>query len=290
MRIARQTDLDQTLAQSVLRDNISNSGAETADIQMVFDGNNAVLALFDGLNDGRVGERLESGNVHMLYGNALFLQNRGSAHGFLGADGGGQQKDVIAFAQHAGTIELHRLICREQTRNFLAEHADVDRTVVVVCQIEHAFDFGRITDVEDGHVRHGTQYADIVDGLVGNTARRGNARHKADEYDRQIRVSDAHFQLIENAAIQEYRKGVQERTVALTAHAGCPGAHVLLGDTHGQVAVRVGLAELFYFAGGAEVGRHNQNLRMLGCEADHIFFMCINFDLHFELLPSHISS
>ena len=166
-------------------DNISNSGAETDDIQMVFDGNNAVLGLLDGRNDGRVGERLEGGNVHMLYGNALFLQNRGSAHGFLGADGGGQQNDVIAFAQHAGTVELHRLICREQTRNFLAEHADVDRTVVVVCQIEHAFDFGRITDVEDGHVRHGTQYADIVDGLVGNTARRGNARHKADEYDRR---------------------------------------------------------------------------------------------------------
>ena len=51
VRIARQADLDQTLAQSVLRDNISNSGAETADIQMVFDGNNAVLALLDGLND-----------------------------------------------------------------------------------------------------------------------------------------------------------------------------------------------------------------------------------------------
>ena len=78
----------------------------------------------------------------MLYGNALFLQNCGSAHCFLGADRGGQQNDVIAFAQHAGTVELHRLICREQTRNFLAEHADVDRTVVVVCQIEHAFDFG----------------------------------------------------------------------------------------------------------------------------------------------------
>ena len=61
VRIARQADLDQTLAQSVLRDNISNSGAETADIQMVFDGNNAVLALLDGLNDGRVGERLEGG-------------------------------------------------------------------------------------------------------------------------------------------------------------------------------------------------------------------------------------
>ena len=116
MRIARQADLDQTLAQSVLCDNIGNSGAETADIQMVFDGNNAVLALIDGLDDGRVGERLEGGNVHMLYGNALFLQNRGSAHGFLGADGGGQQNDVIAFAQHAGTVELHRLICREMSK------------------------------------------------------------------------------------------------------------------------------------------------------------------------------
>ena len=52
----------------------------------------------------------------MLYGNALFLQNRGSAHGFLGADGGGQQNDVIAFAQHAGTVELHRLICREMSK------------------------------------------------------------------------------------------------------------------------------------------------------------------------------
>ena len=110
VRIARRADLDQTLAQSVLRDNISNSGAETADIQMVFDGNNAVLALLDGLNDGRVGERLEGGNVHMLYGNALFLQNCGSAHGFLAqlyynCKAAGQEPKLLNDEQISSVLE-----------------------------------------------------------------------------------------------------------------------------------------------------------------------------------------
>ena len=82
-------------------------------------------------------------------------------------DGGA---DIVAFGQHAGTVELHRLVGREQTRHFLAEHADVNRAVALICQIEHAFDFGCVADIENGHVRHGAQHTDVIDRLVGNAA------------------------------------------------------------------------------------------------------------------------
>ena len=63
-------------------------------------------------------------------------------------------------------------ISREQTRNFLAEHADVDRTVVVVCQIEHG-EQEFVFCVQDGHavqcvVQTGYLLEDtveIIDGL-----------------------------------------------------------------------------------------------------------------------------
>ena len=49
----------------------------------------------------------------MLYGNAFSFRTAVARMASSVQMEEGQQNDVIAFAQHAGTVELHRLICRE---------------------------------------------------------------------------------------------------------------------------------------------------------------------------------
>ena len=53
---------------------------------------------------------LEGGNVHMLYGNALFLQNCGSAHGFLAqlyynCKAAGQEPKLLNDEQISSVLE-----------------------------------------------------------------------------------------------------------------------------------------------------------------------------------------
>ena len=115
---------------------------------------------------------------------------------------------------------------------------------------------------------------------MGNAARSGDAGNEADKYDRQVRIGHAHLKLVQNAAVKEYGKGVQEGAVALSRHTSRPGTHILLGDAHGQITVRINLAELLDLAGRTEVGGHNHDLRMLRGKADHIFFVGIDFNFH----------
>lgn len=122
---------------------------------------------------------------------------------------------------------------------------------------------------------------------MGHAAGGGDAGHEADEYDRQVRISHAHLQLVKDAAVQEHGEGMQEGAVAFAAHAGCPRAHILFGNAHRQITVGVGLTELLDLAGGTEIGRHHDNFRMLRCKAKHIFFMGIYFDFHFGTPPLH---
>ena len=282
--IAGQTDLHQPLADAVFGDELGHGAAQTADIVLVLDGDHAVLDLLQSLHDGGVGEGLQSGDMHMLDGHAPILQCGGGAHGLLGADAGGEDEHIVALAQHPGAVELHGLIGGEQAGYLLAEHADKDGAIVVIGQLEHALDFGGVADVENRHVGHGAQHAHIVDGLVGHAAGGGDAGDKAHKDHRQVGVSHAHLQLIQNAAVQEHGEGVQEGTIALPGQTGRPGAHILLGNAHGQVAVGIGGAELLDLAGRTQIGGEYQHLGVLGGKVDHAALMSVQFDFHAPFL------
>ena len=218
--------------------------------------------------------------MEVLDRHALLLQNGGSPHSLLGADGGGEQGDVASLGEDPGPVELHGFGGGEETGHLLAEHPDVDGAIVVVGHVQHAVDLSGVADVEDSQIGHGAQHTHIVGRLVGHAAGGGDAGDKAHKDHGQIGIGHAHLQLVQDPAVEEHGKGVDEGPEALPGQTGCPGAHVLLCDAQGEVALRILLMELFDLAGGAQVGGHDYDLGVLPGHAEHVFRVGIYFNFH----------
>ena len=124
---------------------------------------------------------------------------------------------------------------------------------------------------------------------MGNAARCRDARNEADEDDGEVGVGDGHLDLVENSSVLKDSEGVDKGSVSLSSQTGCPGDHVLFGDTHREIAVGVIRSEFLYFTGSAEVCGKDDHFGVFRSKTENILFVCVDFNFHL-VSPSYISS
>ena len=277
-----QANLEERLADAFFSHDFSHAASQTADDGSVLDGDYTIFRILAGFCDLGIRERLECRDVEMIDLHAFCRQGCRGAERFFRADGGREDRHICVFFRmnDAGFVELHRFVRREETRHFLAQLTDIDRSVVLVGNVQDAVDLRGVADVKDREIRDCADDAYVIGGLMGYAARCRNARHKSAEDHREIRVGNAHFQLVQDAAVQEYGKCVDKWAEALAREAGCPGAHVLLGDSQCQVTVRIFFAKFRYLAGGAQIAGKDQDFGMLLSHAEDVRVMSVQLQLH----------
>ena len=110
----------------------------------------------------------------------------------FGCDARGDDGDVVTVVEQAGLAHLHRLVGREESGHLPSEQPHIHRAFYVFDGVEHRLDLGGVTGFHHRHVGGSPHDGDVLDGLVGHTARGGDAGQEADEADFEVGIGDRH--------------------------------------------------------------------------------------------------
>ena len=151
----------------------------------------------------------------------------------------------------------------EQALRRVADEPDVDRALVAGRPAQDEVRLDVVGRRHGDHARHRPHDRDVVDDLVGLAGAAGEqARIARGDLHVQAGLGDEDPDLIERADDGEGDESADERDQPDARQAGGDAEHVLLGDAHLQVAVRVGQLEDVGLGRHAEVAVEHHDPRV----------------------------
>jgi len=247
---------------AVLRDELGNSSAETAQHVRLFRGDDGA-GLLGSLQNQLGVERLDGVHVDDAGGDAVLGEQlaRGERHLDVHADG--DDRDVGAVREHGALAQL-KLIAGDGVGHGLdgeAAETHVGRAVIVEQGFGRETHFVAVARAEHCHAGDRAHEGEVLDALMGRAVfADGQAAVAAHDLDVQMRVADGVAHLLPGAAGCEHGEGVDKGLVAAERHAAGDADHVGLGDAHVEEALGMRFFKEFGHGRAGEVGVEHDKL------------------------------